>query len=332
MSSETEAPAEVERLPARARRAGLAPFLRTYGMLVVLVLLAGAIDLLQPRTLSPTNVVNLARQISITALIASGETLVILSANIDLSVGAVLTFAGVLSAGVLRDTGSPLLAVTVGLVAGGAAGAANGVVVSKGRVASFIVTLAVAGILGGMTLLYTNASPIPVENDALLTLGQGRVFGVPIPIVIAVAVYVALWVLLERTRFGRYVYAIGGNEVAARLAGVNVDRYKIAIFVLAGALAGLSGIVLTARLGSGVPTLGTGEELVAITAVVLGGTSLFGGEGRIWGTLVGAAILELIGNGLNLLNVAPFYQSIVTGVVVLFAVLADRLLRSGQER
>ena len=149
---------------------------------------------------------------------------------------------------------------------------------------------------------------------------------------IAVLVYLTLWVVLSRTTLGRYIYAIGGNEEAARLAGVNVDRYKIAIFVLAGALSALSGIVLTSRLGSGVPTLGAGQELIAITVVVLGGTSLFGGEGRIWGTLVGAAILGLIGNGLNLPNVAPFYQSVVTGVVVLLAVLADRLLRSAQER
>ncbi|TMB81070.1 MAG: ribose ABC transporter permease, partial [Chloroflexi bacterium] len=290
MSSDGSSVVTAESVP-RPRRAVVAPFLRDYGMILVLVLLAGLLEIAQPRTLSPTNLLNLARQVSITALIAAGETLVILSANVDLSVGAVLTFAGVLSAGVLRDTGSPPLAIGIGLLAGAIAGLANGVFVAKGRLASFIVTLAVQGILAGTILLYTNASPIPVNSAAFTSIGQGHVLGIPVPIVIAVLVYLTLWVVLSRTTLGRYIYAIGGNEEAARLAGVNVDRYKIAIFVLAGALSALSGIVLTSRLGSGVPTLGAGQELIAITVVVLGGTSLFGGEGRIWGTLVGAAIL-----------------------------------------
>jgi ribose transport system permease protein len=201
------------------------------------------------------------------------------------------------------------------------------VVVAKGKVAAFIVTLATLGIANGIVLLYTGARPIGVQNDAFAFLGEGKLGGIPFPIILALVVYVALWFVLSRTRFGRYNYAIGGNELAARLAGIPVDRYKIYIFVTAGVLAGLTGVVLTARLGSGVPTLGIGFELISITAVVLGGTSLFGGEGRIWGTLVGAAITGVIANGLSILGVGAYYQPVVTGIVILIAVLADRWLR-----
>jgi len=308
-------------------RAGLALFFRLYGMLLVLIVLIAALGILQPRALNPTNVLNLARQISITALASAGQTLVILAAQIDLSVGSVLGLAGVVAAGVLRDSGSAPLAVAAGLGVGAACGWVNGVIVAKGKVAALIVTLATLGIANGIILIYTGARPIAVENDAFAFLGEGKIYGIPFPIVLAAVVYVLLWVVLNKTRFGRYNYTIGGNELATRLAGIPVDRYKIYIFVSAGVLSGLTGIVLTARLGSGVPTLGTGFELISITAVVLGGTSLFGGEGRIWGTLVGAAITGIIANGLSILGVDAYYQPVVTGVVIVIAVLADRWLR-----
>jgi ribose/xylose/arabinose/galactoside ABC-type transport system permease subunit len=258
--------------------------------------------------------------------------LVILAAQIDLSVGSVLGLAGVIAAGVLRDSGSAVLAVLAGLAVGAACGWVNGVIVAKGKVAAFIVTLATLGIANGIVLIYTGARPIAVENDAFAFLGEGKIDGIPFPIILAAIVYVLLWVVLNKTPFGRYNYAIGGNELATRLAGIPVDRYKIYIFVSAGVLAGLTGIVLTARLGSGVPTLGTGFELISITAVVLGGTSLFGGEGKIWGTLVGAAITGIIANGLSILGVGAYYQPVVTGVVIVLAVLADRWLRVSSRR
>jgi ribose/xylose/arabinose/galactoside ABC-type transport system permease subunit len=313
-------------------RAALAGFLRLYGMLLILIVLIVALGILQPRALNPTNVLNLARQISITALVSAGQTLVILAAQIDLSVGSVLGLAGVIAAGVLRDSGSAVLAVLAGLAVGAACGWVNGVIVAKGKVAAFIVTLATLGIANGIVLIYTGARPIAVENDAFAFLGEGKIDGIPFPIILAAIVYVLLWVVLNKTPFGRYNYAIGGNELATRLAGIPVDRYKIYIFVSAGVLAGLTGIVLTARLGSGVPTLGTGFELISITAVVLGGTSLFGGEGKIWGTLVGAAITGIIANGLSILGVGAYYQPVVTGVVIVLAVLADRWLRVSSRR
>jgi ribose transport system permease protein len=239
----------------------------------------------------------------------------------------VIGLAGVIAAGVLRDTGNAALAVVTGLGVGGACGLVNGVIVAKGKVASFIVTLATLGVANGIVLLYTGARPIAIEDEAFSFLGEGKLQGVPFPIILTLGIYLILWFVLSRTRFGRYNYAIGGNELAARLAGVPVDRYKIYIFVTAGVLAGMTGIVLTARLGSAVPTLGTGFELISITAVVLGGTSLFGGEGRIWGTLVGSAITGVIANGLSILGIGAYYQPIVTGIVILIAVLADRWLR-----
>jgi len=307
-------------------------YARDYGMLVVLVVLLAVLSLLDPTTLAPVNIKNLARQVSITAMFAAGETLVILGRMIDLSVGSVLGLSAVISAGVLARTNNAAAAIVAGLAVGAIMGALNGVLVAYARLAAFVVTLATLAIAGGLTLLYTGARPIAVENSAYLFLGQGDVAGIPMPIIITVVLYASLWFLLSRTTFGRYNYAIGGNEEAARLAGVPVERYKLTIFVVAGLIAGLSGMVLTARLGSGVPTLGTGYELTAITAVVLGGTSLFGGEGKIWGTIVGAAILALIGNGLNLLNVEAFYQSIVTGVVVIIAISLDRLLQAYRGR
>lgn len=306
----------------------MAQFFRTYGMFFVLLILLAALGIAEPRSLSSTNAVNLARQISITALIAAGETLIILSGNIDLSVGSVLGLAGVISAGVLRDTQNPILALIAGLLVGALSGFFNGLIVAKGKVASFIVTLATLGIASGFTLLYTGARPIPVTDETFLFLGQGKILGIPVPILLMAGVYIILWIVLTRTPFGCYVYSIGGNELATKLSGIGVVKYKILIFTLGGVLAGLTGVVLVSRLGSGVPTLGSGYEIIAVTAVVLGGTSLFGGEGHIWGTLIGASITGIISNGLNLLNIGPYYQHIVTGVVVLIAILLDRWLRS----
>jgi ribose transport system permease protein len=301
---------------------------REFASLVILAALVIALAVTVPNFFTPLNLWDVARLVAIVSLIAAGETLVILTANIDLSVGAVLGLSAAVGAGVLRATDNALLGVAAALAIGAFAGSINGFLVARLKLASFIITLAVAGICTGAILLYTNASPIAITNARYVFLGEGDIAGVPFPIPLAAGVYVALWVLLNRTKFGRYVYAIGGNETATRLAGVPVERYKFLVFLLAGALAGLAGVVLSARLSASTPTLGVGNELLAITAVVLGGTSLFGGEGKIWGTLIGAAILQLISNSLNLLDVTAYYQSVVTGVVIVLAVAADRLLRA----
>lgn len=311
--------------PGISGRLGL---LREFGSLAILAALFIGLSFTAPYFLTPLNLFDLARLVAIVALIAAGETIVVLTANIDLSVGAVLALSAAVGAGVLRSTDNAALGVLAALGLGAFVGAINGVLVARAKLPSFIITLATAGICSGAILLYTNASPIAITDSHYVFAGQGAVAGVPFPIPLAAGVYLALWVLLNRTKFGRYVYAIGGNETATRLAGVPVDRYKFLVFSLAGGLYGLSGVVLSARLGASTPILGVGNELLAITAVVLGGTSLFGGQGKIWGTLLGAAILQLISNGLNLLNVTAYYQSVVTGIVIVLAVAADRLLRS----
>lgn len=309
------------------RRDKILGFVRGYGQIGILVALTLVLGVITPSLLSEQNLVNLARQGSIIALVAAGVALVILTANIDLSVGGVLALSGMVAAGLARD-GVPIPLAICGAVAVGAVvGALNGVLVAVFGLASFVVTLATMSITTGATLLYSSAKPIAVDDPFLLRLGQGRFLGLPLIIWIALGLFAVLTLVMKFTRFGRYVYAIGGNEEAAKLAGVPVVRYKIAVFTLAGVLASVAGILIAARLGSAVPTAGTGQELTAITAVVLGGMSLFGGEGRIWGVLVGAGLLALIGNALNLLNVDPFFQDIATGTIVILAILFDRYLR-----
>lgn len=302
-------------------------FVRGYGQVGVLVALTLVLSLFAPRLLTAANLMNLTRQASIIAIVAAGVALVILTANIDLSVGGVLALSGVLAAGLIRD-GLPVpIALLVAVGVGALVGAVNGVLVAVFGLASFVVTLATMSITLGATLLYSTAKPIAVADPFLLYLGQGRLMGLPVIVWIALLLFVVLTFTMRQTRFGRYVYAIGGNEEAAKLAGVPVVRYKITVFVLAGMLAGLAGVIIAARLGSAVPTAGVGQELTAITAVVLGGISLFGGEGRIWSVLVGAGLLALIGNSLNLLNVNSYFQNIATGAIVIIAILFDRYLR-----
>ncbi|SMF23274.1 ribose transport system permease protein [Xaviernesmea oryzae] len=317
---------------AQTNRMTVLRFLRSYGQIAVLVLLALILSLFTPRMFTEVNLMNLARQTSIIALVAAGQTLIVLTGAIDLSVGAVLALCAVIFAGLLQGGYDLPVALAGALFVGALAGLVNGVLVARFRLASFVVTLATLSVAKGLTLLYTGASPIAITSEIALVLGQARWFGIPAPIWLAIGVYVLLWFIMRATIFGRYVYAIGGNEEAAILAAVPVTRYKIYVFLLAGVLTGFAGVVLASRLGSAVPTAGDGMELVAITAVVLGGTSLLGGEGRIWATIVGAALLNLISNALNLLNVNSYYQAVATGCIVAIAVLADRYLRSSTRK
>ncbi|MEW9613370.1 ABC transporter permease [Shinella sp. S4-D37] len=317
---------------AQTNRMTVFRFLRSYGQIAVLVLLALILSLFTPRMFTEVNLMNLARQTSIIALVAAGQTLIILTGAIDLSVGAVLALCAVIFAGLLQSGYDLPVALAGALFVGALAGLVNGVLVARFRLASFVVTLATLSVAKGLTLLYTGASPIAITSESALVLGQARWLGIPAPIWLAIGVYALLWFIMRATIFGRYVYAIGGNEEAAILAAVSVTRYKIYVFLLAGVLTGFAGVVLASRLGSAVPTAGDGMELVAITAVVLGGTSLLGGEGRVWATIVGAALLNLISNALNLLNVNSYYQAVATGCIVAIAVLADRYLRSSTRK
>ncbi|GAA5346074.1 ribose ABC transporter membrane protein [Planifilum fimeticola] len=274
--------------------------------------------------LTITNIFNVLRQISINALLAFGMTFVILTGGIDLSVGSILALSGALSAGMIAGGTDPILAVLAGLAAGTLMGAANGLLVAKGRVAPFIATLATMTIYRGLTLVYTEGRPITFSNDAFSLLGKGYFLEIPVPVIWMLLSFLILYYLLRNTTFGRHIYAVGGNEEAAVLSGIRTDRVKIRVYAISGLFASLAGIILTSRLSSAQPTAGVAYELDAIAAVVLGGTSLSGGRGWIAGTLVGAMIIGVLDNGLNLLNVSSFYQQVVKGGVILLAVLLDR--------
>jgi ribose transport system permease protein len=301
--------------------------LRRYGILVAFLALIVALAFLSDSFLTVSNLLNIARQVSINAIIAAGMTFVILTAGIDLSVGSVLAFSGAVIAGLLARGHALAVGIGAGLLVGALIGLLNGLVITRGGVQPFIATLATLTIARGATLVYTDGRPITGLPDAFVWLGAGEIARVPVPVVIMALVFLAAHTLLTQTVLGRYIYAMGGNEEAARLSGVNVGLYKTAAYAISGVLAALSAVILTARLNSAQPTAGMGYELDAIAAVVLGGTTLAGGEGSISGTLLGAFIIGVLNNGLNLLNVNPFYQQVVKGVVILLAVLLDRRLR-----
>lgn len=296
------------------------------GALIGLIFLIAVLSILSPNFLTVNNILNVLRQVSINALIAFGMTFVILTGGIDLSVGSILALAGALTGGFLAGGMDPLLAVLVGILIGFALGAINGFIITKGKVAPFIATLATMTIYRGLTLVYTDGRPITnfTESTFFNSIGRGYVLGIPIPVIIMIIIFIISYFILRKTTFGKSVYAIGGNEEATRLSGIKVDRIKIIVYSISGALAALAGIILTSRLNSAQPTAGASYELDAIAAVVLGGTSLSGGKGRIFGTLVGALIIGVLNNGLNLLNVSSFYQQVVKGGVILLAVLLDR--------
>lgn len=304
-------------IPLRSRAIA---FLMTKSTVVVFCLLCLVLIILHPEFLSSTNLTNVARQITMNAIIAAGMTLVLLSGEIDLSVGSVVALTGVL-VGMAMQAGVPVpLAFVIGLSIGLAVGFINGLAVTRFKIPFFITTLAMMIIVRGVSYLLTGGMPVAGFPVGFLVLGQGFVGPVPVPILLVLLVYGAGAYVLNQMRFGRYLYAIGGNAEAARLSGINVNSHRIAVYMICGAMASLSGMVLMARLDSGQPTAGEGYELDAIAAVVIGGTKLTGGEGGLLGTLLGALILGVLSNGLNLLDVSPYWQYILKGSVILIAV------------
>ncbi|PYE20412.1 ribose ABC transporter membrane protein [Paraburkholderia silvatlantica] len=300
--------------------------LQKLGPFVALLIISVALSIVSRDFLTLDNLLNVMRQASINALIAFGMTLVILLGGIDLSAGSVLALSSVIIA-TLLSAGTPAVVATfAGLLAGGLMGFANGLVISKGKVAPFIATLGSMTVLRGLALVVSNGSPISSFNsDFFSLLGGGYVARlVPIPVVLMLVMFGVFWVLLRKTVFGRHIYATGGNAESAKLSGVKVDRIQLWVYTIAGVMSALAGVVLTSRLNSAQPTAGTGYELDAIAAVVLGGTSLTGGRGWIFGTLVGALLIGVLNNGLNLLDVSSFYQQVIKGIVILLAVLIDR--------
>lgn len=297
-----------------------------YGMLLALAAMVLVGSVVSDKFMTASNLLNVMRQISLTGILGAGMTVVIISGGIDLSVGASIALASCVMANILLATHNVWLTYLAGIGVTTFIGLCVGLFVTKIGIEPFIATLATQIILRGVTYLYTNAQPISVYRmSEFAYLGQGYWGPIPIPLYFMVATFVLTFFMLKKTKFGRYVYAIGGNARSAHLAGINVHRCKILVYMFNGILTGISAILLTSRLLSGVPTLGVGYETTAITMTILGGTSFSGGQGNVWITMVGAAILGVLSNGMNLMNLSPFYQDISTGIVILLAVTGDRL-------
>jgi len=297
--------------------------IRKYPVVFGFIVLVIVLSILSDSFFTISNFLNILRQASFQAILAFGMTIVIISGGIDLSVGSIFAFSAVILASILK-TGSIFLAILACLGVGAAFGLFNGFVIAKAKLQPFIVTLATMAIARSFTLLYTNGMPITGFDERFTYIGQGEVLTIPIPVIIMFIIFFLTWYILSKTKIGLYTYSIGGNEEATRLSGVTVDRYKMLIYMISGIYSAIGSIILTARLDSAQPTFGQGYELDAIAAVVLGGASLKGGKGTVLGTLFGALIIGTINNGLNLLNISPFFQQAIKGCVILAAVLLER--------
>ena len=295
--------------------------LARYGTFIALILLIVVAAMLSPRFLSPVNLMNVLRQTAIVGVLGIGMTFVILTAGIDLSVGATLALSAVLLAGTLESTGSILLAMLAAVLAGMAVGLGNGLGVTLGRVQPFVMTLGMLGIARSLAFLYTGGQPIPVLDKDFLMLGIGYLWKIPIPSIMFIAILIVAALVLRYTPFGRAVYAIGSNEEAARLSGIEVGRVKTTVYVISGFTAGVGAIMYCSQFASAPPIAGEGYELDAIAAVVVGGTSLFGGQGGVIGTFFGALIIGILSNILNLMGVSPFAQPLAKGALIILAVL-----------
>lgn len=302
------------------RSGGLQSRLRQQiGVVIALLLLILVASLVSDRFLTVPNLLNILRQVAIVGILAMGQTFVILTAGIDLSVGAILGLSVVLFASLLEGHGLAV-AIPLGLLAGTLVGLVNGIGVAYARIPAFIMTLGMLSFARGLAFIHTGGTPIPILNEDYYYVGNGYVLGMPIPALIFIATLIVSAIVLRLTPFGRCVYAIGSNEDAARLSGVPVRRYKMMVFVVCGFMAALAGMVFSSQLSVGTPIAGQGYELDAIAAVVVGGTSLFGGKGSVFGTFVGTLIIGILANILNLTGVDPFVQQLAKGALIVVAV------------
>ncbi len=298
---------------------------RESAIFLALLLLMGGIWIFAPKFLSSSNLYLVSRQISFVAIVALGELFVILSSGIDLSVGSIMGLSGVIAAGAMVSGIPIFLSVLLGLIGGMLLGFINGILISYVGIAPFIVTLGMLSFARGTILILTKGWPIINIPPVFLVIGQGDVLGVPIPVWIMLVAGVVSYFLLTFTAFGRRLYAIGGNEEAAFLSGIRVRRIKLAIYILSSLAASIVGIILVARFNSAQPDTGTGWELDAIAAAVIGGTSLSGGSGTVLGVFIGAAIMGIIRNGLVLMKVSPYWQTAIIGVIIVLAAVLDRI-------
>lgn len=300
--------------------------LAKYGIYIAFAILFIILSISSESFLTTTNIMNILRQVSIIGIVAIGMSFVIITGGIDLSVGSIMALSAVVATSFAQadSSYSLFIAIIIGITVGLACGLVNGVLVTKWKVAPFIATLGMMTAARGLAMVYTDGRPVIGLSDSYNNIGSGYFLNVPIPIIIFVIIILIGIFLLNFTVFGRYVFATGGNEQSAKLSGIRVTSIKIGVYAIAGLLAGVGGIILSSRIMSGSPVLGEGYELDAIAAVVIGGTSLFGGVGSIIGTLIGVLIIGVMNNGLDLLNVSSYYQQILKGAIIVIAVLLDK--------
>lgn len=294
------------------------------GILCVLVLICIALAVATPNFLMYNNIISVLRQVSNNMYLALGMTLVIILGGIDLSIGSIVAMSGTIIVGLIVNSGLPMgLAIVLGILLGVAGGFINGWIIANFKVPAFIVTLATMNIAKGIAYVYSGGRSVRITSSSFNMIGGGYLGPVPLPVIYMVILIVAFSVMLNKTKFGTYIYAIGGNRESARLSGVPIKKVEIAVFTLSGLLAAFAGLILCSRMFSGQPSVGEGYEMDAIAACVLGGVSMSGGQGRISGTVIGALVIGVISNGLNLMGVSSFWQLIVKGIIILIAVLID---------
>ncbi len=295
-----------------------------YSIVLVIIVLSTILSIMSENFLTVSNLFNVSRQVSINGILAIGMTAVALTGGIDLSVGSIVAFSGIVTAGLLRDSSLSIpLVIIISIIIGCLMGTFSGYFISYWNAPPFVVTLAMLTIGRGMTYVFCDGRPISTLPKEYLVIGKGSFLGVPIPTIILLVAFIAATVILKYLRIGKYIYAVGGNYDAAMVSGINVKRVKLFVYMFSGIMCGIAAIILTARVSAGLPTAGEGYELDAIAATVIGGTSLSGGRGKLWGTLLGAILLGIVNNGLDLLNVSSFYQQIVKGLIILGAILID---------
>lgn len=304
-------------------RAILIGAFKKYAIVLVLLLLIGTLSVLSPQFFKLENLKNILRQISVVTIMSFGVTFIILTGGIDLGLGAYVALASVISANIAKAGQPVAYALFAAIAVGVVCGMVNGAIIAIFRIPPFIVTLGMTQVARGVALLISNGKPISMLGDAYVFFGKGDFFGIPMPIIIMLIVFLLSTVLLNFTRFGRYAKAIGGNENAAKISGINTGFYKFLVYTFSGFCCAIASIVLTARIDSGQPGLATGYELDAIAASVIGGTSLNGGEGTLWGALIGSLIIGSLNTGLNLLNVSSYWQQVCKGIIIVVAIILD---------
>ncbi|WP_428666538.1 ABC transporter permease [Runella sp.] len=304
-----------------------------YGIFIAFVLICLVLSFITPKFLTVSNWTIIITQVSINALLAFGVTFVIITGGIDLSLGSMVAVTGIVASLLAHPDDYPVVVpVLAGLLAGVFMGAFNGTIITKSKVPPFIVTLGTMTIGRGLALILSKGRPVSNLSDSFNFIGGGAPFGIPVPIIILIVAFIICSVVLKKTVLGRYIYAVGGNEQAAKASGIRVNKVKMAVYTICGGLAALAGILLTSRITTGQPNAGAGFELDAIAAAIIGGTSTSGGTGTMTGTLIGALLIGVISNGLDLLNVTSYYQQVVMGAIIIGAVVLDSWNQSAAQR